>query len=221
MSDDAGPASSSTAFAATAAAAAAMDMSCSTPQELADKLACRNRWIQSGLALQATTEAVAKYVESVFASAHLAVLDRTDEIPDPESLAKSGPTLYTYKQPDTRKPLADKFAALHRNRNPGGVTWPNADATKWGTPGCHIEIAKLYCSPLGDHTTAILKTNFKQLDGTAVFNMLDWCNSFDMSLQKLGVIARRARNKWCHEGAAQLSLDVCFIHPFTCLELIL
>jgi hypothetical protein len=106
-----------------------------------------------------------------------------------------------------RQPLADFFAPLHRKHSLERLCWPNADATKWGTPECHIEMAKLYASTLGDHTHAITKTDFSQLDGTALFNMIRWCESCDGSLQDPSAAAATARNRWGHEGAAQLSLS--------------
>jgi hypothetical protein len=106
-----------------------------------------------------------------------------------------------------RQSLADIFASLHRKHSLERVCWPNADATKWGTSECYIEMAKLYTTTLGDHTHAITKIDFSLLDGTALFNMIRWCEACDDSLQSPITAAATACNRWGHEGAAQLSLS--------------
>jgi hypothetical protein len=199
------------------------------PAALAAKLADRNRWIQVGLALEETIAVVAPYVDGVFRVAHANVLST---FPGgqvaAQALAASGPTLHSLKCPNKshnkggvagcvvcssvlhsvqRKPLADIFAAMHYNNNPHKVVWSNADASKWGEVGHHIEMAKLFSSTLGDHEHSILKTEFSQLDGTALFNMLYWCKACDPSLRMPSCDARDARNLWGHEGAANLALS--------------
>jgi hypothetical protein len=115
-----------------------------------------------------------------------------------------------------RKHLADDFAALHRKKSLERLCFSNVNATKWGTPGCHIEMAKLFCPKLGEHAHAILKTDFSKLDGTALFNMIHWCNAFDVSLQAPSAAATAARNRWGHEGAATLSLSQEFFDEVIC-----
>jgi hypothetical protein len=119
---------------------------------------------------------------------------------------------------DARLPqcrLANEFVTRHIAKNP---TWVNSNVQKWGTPGCHIEMAKLFCPKLGDHTEAIRKTNFLTLDGTALFNMLSWYtppagqNGFPAGVPAAGgggaaQRATEARNRWGHDGAAALSLN--------------
>ena len=106
-------------------------------------------------------------------------------------------------------PLFAEFAQLHIN---GDIPKPlelNSDASKWGNPRAHVEMAKLYCPKLGEHDHAIKKTTFAELDGTALFNMLSYCKIFHEDYHGdsgFGQKAATSRNRWGHEGAARLSL---------------
>ena len=196
----------------------------------------RNRWIQAGLVLEATTGVVAPYLDHKFKEFHDAILANYPGGPAAAAAhAAAGPTLHAPKcgkQTHKANPsstcakctadaalipqrlLANEFVTRHGAQNP---TWVNSNAQVWGTPGCHIEMAKLYSSTLGDHAHALAKSDFLALDGTALFNMLNWYNPpaghprFPPGVSGMGGAgkgATDARNRWGHEGAAVMSLSV-------------
>ena len=167
---------------------------------------------------------VAKYLEGKFGQFHDAILK---SYPGGEAAAQAhataGATLFSVCKTHKHNPipatcvdcsqrlLADEFINLHRKKNP---TWINSNARLWGTLGCHVQMAKLFCPKLGTHTHAIGKTDFHRLDGTALFNMIHWCSPPPPMIGLLpaghdgaGGNATEARNRWGHEGAAVMSLD--------------
>jgi hypothetical protein len=166
-----------------------------------EKFDGRNHWIKAGLSLEVTAKVVAPYVAETFRELHGAVLaDYPGGLAQAASDAAAGPPLHVPKcespmhkskpSPTCRKCVADSpllpqrtlaigLVARHGGKRP---TWANSNAQLWGTPGCHIEMAKLYCSPLGDHTQAIGKTGFEQLDSAALFNMLNFLVPADGSV---------------------------------------
>lgn len=207
--------------------------------DAADKLAGRNRWIQAGLALKETTSVVAEYAENVFKQAHENVLvkfphvssdgptlhaRKCNKVDESDNKTKHSSRAGGYLGCDVcisvtsskqRQELADAFSALHRSDPPTipPYGWPNARANLWDKPGHHIEMAKLFCNALGSHNDAIDKREFKELDGTALFNMIRWCTAFEESLIDPSDAATKARNLWAHEGAAKLSLSVRHLLP--------
>jgi hypothetical protein len=138
----------------------------------------RNRYLQAGFVLEVTTGVVAAYLDWKFRECHDAILDgypggHVAATAD----ASAGPMLYSPTCGKQKNPsqlqLANEFLARHVLQ-PNKLMWKNANAQKWGTSGCHIEMAKLFCPSLGEHAHAVTKTDFSRLDGTALFNMLSW-----------------------------------------------
>eukprot|EP01047_Picozoa_sp_COSAG01_P084767 COSAG01_NODE_18329_length_1084_cov_1.765482_1_plen_192_part_00 len=168
-------------------------------------LAGRNRWIQGGLALEVTVGAVAGFLDDAFAKLHKDVIGSVGA--QKAAKAAGGSPLYIprgkkctvadaaddvhvkgcvgcRKHRDgpcmDQSPLWDAFEPLHSNyaKKPKSLEQSNSHARKWGTLGCHIEVAKLFCKALGSHEHAIEKVSFADLDGTALFNILSHCSIF-------------------------------------------
>lgn len=112
---------------------------------------------------------------------------------------------------ESQDPFAAAFMRLHIAGADAKIRWANSDARRWSTRGCHIELAKLFCPPLGSHEHALTKTRFELLDGTAVFNMLSWCVSVPESIRGPNGAAQeavKARNLLKHTDELHLTADM-------------
>jgi hypothetical protein len=166
--------------------------------------------------LQAAVKATAPLADATFRRLHNRVLGANEG----RAIADCAPT--EFKPPskkcreraqyESQDPFAHAFTELHvgadEARRWAGMAWRNSNARKWATPGCHVEVAKLFCPKLGDtHESAIKKRDFNALDGTALFNMLSWCSVFTgySGADGLGQAAAKARNTLKHDDTLQLS----------------
>jgi ankyrin repeat protein len=181
---------------------------------------------QALLALTATVAAAAPFVESVFRREHASILARSAALGSIEAAApttfvppdkKCAPRGHTPSanpgcvkcQARSTSATLDPFAAEFANLHTGGalkMVWSNSNARLWATPGCHIEMAKLFSRNMGDNAG---KTRFDELDGTALFNMMTWCTAFHSDYNGpngVGRAAVAARNVFKHIDHLSLTM---------------
>ena len=167
----------------------------------------RVRYRRGERAVASTVAAVMPYVDFVMQAEHGKVLEQVGA--ELCSMVASGVSKYSGADPQAgQKALATAFGALHVTA-PKHLNFSNADARCWGTPGQHTEMAKLYTGKIGSHDIAMGKTSIRDLDGTALFNIMSWCKAFPEAIRGRNGAAQgaaRARNCVAHDGFSKVSL---------------
>ena len=166
----------------------------------------RARWSVAHEALAEAITVAARYADALYRDLHTTILEELEGTARP--ISHNAQSLYLPPAPrpcarDVHVPSAqpqcpkcqsrlhcetqEQYAALltrhHVRGQDAKFAWSNSNALRWATPECHVEMAKLYCPKLGEHTDALAKTDFHQLDATALFNMLSWCNGVSEAMR--------------------------------------